>query len=123
MFSAGFETIVISNPHTRRQHRGLRCFEVESRETALAVSARTGTEKAWNGTPWGRDTANLLTVSGACLVVVASGAWLVSHLLTDTTVSLVSLEREMFNHRENLRSLTSGGQYPEKAHQEQDTKN
>lgn len=41
-----------------------------------------------------RDTANLLTVSGACLVVVSSGAWLVSHLLTDTRVSLISLERD-----------------------------
>lgn len=66
-----------------------------------------------------RDTANLLTVSGACLVVVSSGAWLVSHLLTDTRVSLVSLEREMFNHGDNFRSLICGGRYPEKSIREE----
>ena len=66
-----------------------------------------------------RDTANLLTVSGTCLVVVASGAWLISHLLTDTRVNLVSLQKDVFNNNENFRSLISGGHYPEKGAPEQ----
>ncbi len=68
-----------------------------------------------------RDTANLLTVSGTCLVVF-SGAWLMSHLLTDTRVSMVSLQKEVFNNGENFRSLISGGHYPEKAPEQPETK-
>ena len=66
-----------------------------------------------------RDTANLLTVSGTCLVVVSSGAWLMTHLLTDTRVNMVSLQKEVFNNGENCRSLISGGHYPEKAASEE----
>jgi len=39
-----------------------------------------------------RETANLLTVGGTCVVVASSGAWLVSRMLTDTKVNLVSLQ-------------------------------
>jgi len=52
-----------------------------------------------------RETANLLTVGGTCVVIVSSGAWLASQILTDIKVNLVSLQREVFSHEENFRSL------------------
>jgi len=62
-----------------------------------------------------RDTANLLTVGGTCVVIVSSGAWLVSHLLTDTRASLVSVQRELFSQSENMQSFISGGHYPKQS--------
>jgi len=62
-----------------------------------------------------RDTANLLTVVGTCVLVVSSGAWFVSQMLTDTKASTVFLQREMLTHSQNFQSLISGGNYPEKS--------
>ncbi len=61
-----------------------------------------------------RDTANLLTVVGTCVLVVSSGAWFVSQLLTDTKASTMFLQREMLTHSQNFQSLIAGGNYPGK---------
>jgi len=66
-----------------------------------------------------RETANLLTVGGTCVVIVSSGAWLVSQILKDIKVNLLSLQREVFSHEENFRSLISAEHYPEKSSSEQ----
>ncbi|KAL3136958.1 hypothetical protein ABBQ32_006562 [Trebouxia sp. C0010 RCD-2024] len=57
-----------------------------------------------------RNTANSLTV-GICVVIAASGAWLVSQMVTETKVNLVSLQREISNHGKNVQSLMSSGKY------------
>lgn len=62
-----------------------------------------------------RETANLLTVGGTCVVIVSSGAWLVSHLLTDTRASLVSVQRELFSQSGHMRSFISGTHYPKQS--------
>ena len=62
-----------------------------------------------------RDTANLLTVTGTCVLVVSSGAWFVSQMVVDTKANVVSLHRELFNQSENMCSFISGGNYPAKA--------
>lgn len=62
-----------------------------------------------------RDTANLLTVVGTGVLVVSSGAWFVSQMLTDTKASTLFLQPEMLTHGQNFQSLISGGNYPEKS--------
>ena len=69
-----------------------------------------------------RDTANLLKVTGTCVLVVSSGAWFVSQMLTDTKASTVFLremqremQREVLTHSQNFQRLISGGHYPEKS--------
>lgn len=51
-----------------------------------------------------RETANVLTVVGSCTVVVSTGAWFVSQMLT---------------HGQNFESLISGGNYPEQSSPEE----
>ena len=58
-----------------------------------------------------RDTANLLTVGGTIVLVVSSGAWFVSQLLADTKANVSHLQREVFNHSENMHRFMSGGHY------------
>ena len=69
-----------------------------------------------------RETASVLTVTGSCIVVVSTGAWFVSQMLTDTKASTVFLQREMLNHSQNFQSLISGGIYPEKSSPEKPSK-
>lgn len=47
-----------------------------------------------------RETANLLTVTGTCIVVVSTGAWFVSQMITDTKASTLFLQREMLTQSE-----------------------
>ena len=61
-----------------------------------------------------RETADVLTVVGSCIVVVSTGAWFVSQMLTDTKASTVFLQREMLTHGQNFQSLISGRNHPEK---------
>ncbi|DBA94587.1 TPA: hypothetical protein ACH3X1_002170 [Trebouxia sp. C0004] len=61
------------------------------------------------------ETASPLTVTGTCIVVVSTGAWFVSQMLTDTKASTVFLQREMLTHSQNFQSMISGGNYPEKS--------
>lgn len=61
-----------------------------------------------------RNTANSLTV-GICVVIVASGAWLVSRMITETKVDLASLQRDISNHGKNVQALMSAGKYVEQS--------
>jgi len=49
------------------------------------------------------------------VVVASSGAWLVSQLLTDIKVNLVSVQREISSNGENFQSLISDGHYPKES--------
>ncbi|KAA6418700.1 MAG: hypothetical protein FRX49_11353 [Trebouxia sp. A1-2] len=62
-----------------------------------------------------RDTANLLTVGGTTVFVVAGGAWFISQLLADAKANIASTQRELTNQSENMRSFISGGNYPKEA--------
>ena len=56
-----------------------------------------------------RDTANVLTVCGTCVLVVSSGAWFVSRMVADTQANMAFFHRELSNQSENMRSFISGG--------------
>lgn len=49
-----------------------------------------------------RDTANLLTVGGATVLVVSSGAWFVSQLLADLKANVSHPQRDLSNQSENI---------------------
>ncbi len=86
-------------------------FQHELTMKRLEIEQRRGLEHLGVS----RETANLLTVGGTCVVVASSGAWLVSQLLTDIKVNLVSVQREISSNGENFQSLISDGHYPKES--------
>lgn len=94
---------------------GRKKTETAARSRAHDETIGVGSKRGLEHLGVSRETANLLTVGGTCVVIVSSGAWLVSHLLTDTRASLVSVQRELFSQSEHMRSFISGSHYPKQS--------